>query len=159
MVETGKSTFTDVVCTAPDRICYCPVASERRHRKLIFTYHCRGKGQGNVPGMEGFICFMLSFSHFAYRLFILRYNNVLEYDALADAVFMQVHSHRHVNAFRTAVRTASFGHKLPGTKERTSVQASRYVVYVFISGVRFSRHVPCCHGYPDGNVTYATFWA
>ena len=94
------------------------------------------------------------------RLFILRYNtrHVLEYDVLADVVFMQVHSHRHVHAARTAVCTASFGHKLPGTTERNSVQGSGYVVYVFVSGVRFSRHVPCCHGYPNENVTYATFW-
>ena len=67
-----------------------------------------------------------------YRLFILRSNtrHVLEFHLLADVVFMQVHSHRHLYTARIAGRTASFGHKLPGTTERISEQGFGYVAHV-----------------------------
>ena len=99
-----------------------------------------------------------------YRLFIVRYNtrHVLEYDVLADVVFMQVHSHRPAHAARTAVCTASFGHKLLGTTERNSVQGSPGLdtsSTFSYRGTIFPPRSMLSRGYPDENVTYATFWA
>ena len=69
--------------------------------------------------------------------------HVLEFHVLADVVF--VHTGMCTLFIQLCIQLF-FGYKLPGTTERIAVQGSGYV---FVSGVRVSRHVPCGHDYSD----------